>query len=627
MKNRQKEGDIQVLKGLDAPRKKPTMYIGPVDSHGIFTILREAMDNSVDEFLADERNDEMTVQVFSNGYLAVHDNGQGIPVGKHDTEKVSTLEVATGMLHAGGKLDAKDNEGAYKHSRGTHGVGVAVTNALSEHFMVFTNRQGKWWSVEYRKGKLVSHAAKVSVKAIKTSLEPVYDQGTIVLFKPDKTVFSKGAKLNLDMVHEWARTTAYLSGGFSVTVQSDDEEKTYMYEGGIMDWLSDSLKSLECGTLMDKPIAIKTPHMDLCMTLTDAEGNLLKGYCNGLEQSDGGVHVNTTMSVLYASLKEHAGAKDTFSREDVSEGLLGIVNFKTDAPSFSSQTKEKLVGSKFADLCRDDMTEGMEQYWKANSALAKEVCRRASLLRTAKIDFSSQKKALQSLRKKKNDLFKMPGKLASVPDCKPEERELFLVEGDSAGGTAERARMVVPYRYQETLCLRGKVPNAYKMGAEKVLANEEVLNILTAIGYEPNAKNPLAHLRIGKLVLLSDPDPDGHHIDSLLLALVCTFVPELFEKEVVFKSRSPKYMLTIGKKQFFGMSVDEVMENAPARGRYKATYLKGWGEANDTAMRTIAFDPATRHLELAEPPSRKHMREIALLMGEDTAYRKELLGV
>ena len=622
-KQHQTEEHIKVFKGLDGVRKKPGMYIGPTDSHGIFTILREAMDNSVDEYLANNKNDSMTVQVFANGYLAVHDNGQGIPVGRHKTENVSALEVAVGMLHAGGKLE----DSAYKQSRGTHGVGVAVTNALSSHFQVFTNREGKWWTVEFKKGKRQSPTARTSAKAMRETIEPVYDQGTIVLFKPDLPLFRAGSKLEPKMVRNWAKTTAYLSGGFSVTVADDNEEKTYLYKRGILDWLDASIKKLGCGTLMEKPISVRTEHMDLCMSLTDAEGNLMRGYCNGLQQVDGGVHVNTTMSALYASLKAHAGAKDTFSREDVSEGLLGIVNFKIASPAFASQTKEKLVDQRFADLCKADLEAGLAAYWKANATLAKEVCRRASLLRTAKVDFSSQKKALQSLRKKRTDLFKIPGKLAAVPNCKPEERELFLVEGDSAGGTAERARMVVPYRYQETLCLRGKVPNAYKMDHAKVLANEEVLNILTALGYEPNAKNPLAGLRVGKLVLLSDPDPDGHHIDSLLLALLTTFVPELFDKEIVYKSLSPKYMLTVGKKQYFGMSVDEVMRHAPQRGKHKATYLKGWGEANDSAMRRIAFDPATRHLELAEPPSKKDMRDIALLMGDDTAYRRELLGV
>ena len=248
-------------------------------------------------------------------------------------------------------------------------------------------------------------------------------------------------------------------------------------------------------------------------------------------------------------------------------------------------------------------------------------------MRSAKVDFLSQKKALTSLKKNKNNLLKMPGKLAAAPDCEPKERELFLVEGDSAGGTASRARMVEPYRYQETLCLRGKVPNAYKMPPEKVLANEEVLNILTAIGYEPSVKDPMKSLRVGKVVLLSDPDPDGYHIDALLLALLVTFVPDLFNRELVYRSRSPKYMLTIGKKQYFGMSVDEVKRKANSRHNHKATYLKGWGEANDDAMRTIAFNPETRHLVLAEPPTKQELREIALLMGDDTAYRKKLLGV
>ena len=621
-RHHQTEDDIKAFKGLEAVRKRPSMYIGQGGSHGIFTILREAMDNSVDEFLANSANDDMTVQVFDSGYLAVHDNGQGIPVGKHKTEKISTLQVAVGMLHAGGKLHAN----AYKHSRGTHGVGVAVTNALSSHFLVFTCRDGVWWRVEYEKGKITTSATKTSAKAIRKHIDPVYKQGTIIMFRPDKDIFGKKAALNMDLVRKWAKTTAYLSGGFSVTVQSNDVNETYLYERGILDWLAASLEELDCSVITDPPIQIKTQHLDACVTFTDAQGgNYLKGYCNGLEQADGGDHVSVTMSALYASLKNVANTKDSFTRDDVAEGLLGIVNFQIDQPQFSSQTKEKLTDPRFAQLCKDDITKEFNAYWNKHKTMATEICHRASLMRSAKVDFLSQKKALTSLKKNKTNLLKMPGKLVVAPDCENHERELFLVEGDSAGGTASRARMAKPYRYQETLFLRGKVPNAYKMPPEKVLANEEVINILTAIGYEPTAKDPMRSLRVGKVVVLSDPDPDGYHIDSLLLALLTTFVPGLFEKELVYKSRSPKYMLTVGKKQFFGMSVEEVREKANSRG--KATYLKGWGEANDDAMRIIAFDPKTRHLVLAEPPTEQDLREISLLMGEDTAYRKKLLGV
>ena len=621
----QSEDSIKVFKGLDAVRKKPGMYIGPVDSHGIFTILREAMDNSVDEFLANSDNDRMEVQVYKDGYLAVHDNGQGIPVGKHKTEKVSTLEVATGMLHAGGKLE----ESAYKHSRGTHGVGVAVTNALSEHFLVFTHRGGSWHGAEYRRGKLTKRTAKLSRAQLEKHIEPAFKQGTIILFKPDMSIFRKGSKLSPKLVVDWAKTTAYLSGGFGVTIDvEDDEREFFLFENGILDWLEDSVTELDCATLMKKPIQITSQHLDLCVAITDAEGCRLDGYCNGLLQVDGGNHVNTVLSALYASLKPYAGAKDSFTRDDVAEGLLGIVNFKVDSPEFSSQTKEKLVDRRFDDLCKADITDGLAKYWSSNKSLAKDVVRRAVTLRSAKMDFSLQKKALRDLKKRRGDTTRLPTKLASVPDCKDEERELFLVEGESAGGTTRVARLTEPYRFQETLCLKGKIPNAFKTKIDKMLGNDEVLNILTAIGYDPDRKDPLDKLRVGKIVLLSDPDFDGYHIDSLLLALMVTFLPGLFERGMVYRSISPRYILAHGGRQYFGMTLEELRENAPKSANMnKATYLKGWGEAEANAMRDIAFNPHTRRLEEAEAPSRKDMRNIALLMGDDPSYRKEMLGV
>ena len=628
-KNRQTEADIDVLKGLEAVRKKPQMYIGPTDANGIFTILREACDNSVDEFLADNECDSMTVCVYGDGRMVVHDNGGGIPVGAHAKEKVSTLEVAVGMLHAGGKLHSGGS--TYKASRGTHGIGVSATNALSSEFKVFTKRGGAWWTVAYKKGKLAEKTRKLRKREFKDMIEPLYDQGTIVVFEPDPSIFGRETRLDTKQLLVWAKNTAYLAGGFEVSVVSEEDEieETYLFEGGLSDWIGDAIEEHGCGVTNKDPVSVKGPHVDLCLSFTDLEGCGLSGYCNGLEQVDGGQHVSTTLSALLSTIKPYAAARDTFTREDLAEGVLGIVNFKVDSPQFSSQTKEKLADTRFDELCKDDIVEGFTEYWSKNKILARELCRRASDLRALKADHSAAKKAMRALKKRNGESVAVTNRYYSpVRGVDPEEREVFLVEGESAGGTARSARMTDPYPYQETLGLKGKVSNAYQKPTSKMLESAEVLDILSVVGYDPAKNDPLEKPRAGKIILLSDPDPDGKHIDALLMALLQVYAPTLIEDGRVFRAVSPKYKLVDRGKQYFGMTVEEIAAKVPKSADIRrVTYMKGWGEANKEEMQEIAFNPATRRIKRIETPDEDKLREVRLLMGKDTRYRKELIGV
>jgi len=614
--SRYTESSIKVLKGLDGIRKKPAMYIGPVDAHGVFTILRECMDNAVDEFYAG-RNKEMTVEVLKNGYFAVHDAGEGIPVNKHPQEKVSTLEVILSNLHAGGKLEKSD---AYKHTRGTHGVGVKATNALSERFVCYTHRKGVWYGTEYRKGVL-----KSKVKPIKTAnmiYKPRYKTGTLILFKPDKTIFKQ--KVKLENIRQWANTTAYLSAGFKISLNLLGKKESYVFKRGILDYIDSEIKKHKCSKLSRKVLEVKGENIDLALIYTDMDGNHLYGYCNGLYQVDGGNHVNTCLSLLYNSLKPYAEKKQTFTRDEAVDGIIGIVNFKVDNPMFSSQTKDKLVDSRFDSLNKERLIKDIDAFWKANKTLAKAVCKRAALLKGAKEEFTIQRKAIRELNKKRDSNTKFPSKLAYVKNCPDNRRELYIVEGDSAGGTARAARMTKPMRYQETLGLRGKILNAYKAKDEKIMSSEEVLNILTAIGFDPKQKSPVDKLRVGKIILLSDPDPDGMHINALLLSLFSRLMPSIYKRGVIHVALSPKFILNEGGKQFFSNTLKGLEKNA--KNIHKATYIKGWGEISASALRQIAFNPKTR--KLIKIKSKQHcLSEMRKLMGLDISKRKELLGI
>lgn len=619
------EDDVHVLKGLDQIRGKPTMYIGNPDSDGLFTILREPADNAGDEWAAGRCN-SMTIRLLKDGYCEVHDDGQGMPVGTHKTEKIPTIEVLVSMIHAGGKLKASD---AYKHSTGTHGLGIKASNALSTDFRIITKRDNKWWTIAYAKGKKTQDLTELKPAQVK-EYNPIYKHGTIVRFKPDLSIFDKGSVLDLDKLKDWCDLKSYLYGGFSITLIDEVSKKPetieYYHEGGTLEWLESAIEDLGCGTLTNKPIDIRLPNLELCFTFTDADGMLLDSYTNGLYQSEGGNHLNTTLSAVYKTVSDYATKTQTFTREDIVEGIVGILNFKVDSPKFGSQTKNKLTDSRFEELCEESLYEELTAYWNKNKGVARDICRRASELRGAKAQFTMQKKQLADLKKRAGSGSKLPTKLAMVKDCPAHERELYCVEGDSAAGTARSARMTTPYRYQETLGLKGKVTNMFK--AKGIPDNEEVLNILTALGYDPTVPNPTEKLRVGKIILLSDPDPDGYHINTLLLGLLLKLMPEVFDKGMVYTVVSPKYVLADKGVQYFAMTMDEMKQIIPKGvNPDKASYLKGWGEASATAMRQIAFNPETRKLVRIEKPDARAQKEIALLMGEDSEYRKKLLGI
>ncbi|WYW02784.1 DNA topoisomerase II large subunit [Pseudomonas phage vB_PpuM-Peetri] len=637
---------IRALSGLEIIVNNISMYAGSSDSDAIFTLCREPGDNCVDEALAG-RNDEVLYKIHGkwkgSAYypdrVIVVDNGTGIPIEKPKGESRTALEIVTSHIHGGGKF--KD-AGAYDQSRGTHGVGIKLTNALSSLFQVFTFRNGAWWTIRYENAKLVANTRKATpaeMKDVFTQFGSVRKKGTILVFTPEYSHFDKGSNLSIATLRNWCELGAYLNSGVRFQIDYNKSEKShevleYYHKDGLTAYMERRLVDLKCEVMTDTPMLYRGKHVDLLLTFTDAEGCKLDSYTNTLYNSVGGNHQRSLFTWIAEALEPYAGKHD-FHKDDIREGVVGMINFKIDTPKFSGQTKERLSDPRFEELCTDEIFEALQKFFKKNKELAQQLCERAARLRNLKEQFSLTKKAAGALKKMRTGSNLLPGKLTEVKECPVAERELFTVEGDSAAGTAKSARMKSPYRYQETLALKGKILNVIKEvqkgKGDAIWDSVEVQCILVSMGYKPESKDPLKDLRIGKFIIMADADDDGAHIAMLQIALIAKFLPAMFDMGMVYIADLPKRMVTIKEKgrdkMYFGNTVDEIQKQIPHIKNPPIVYLKGLGEMSENALRETAFDPSTRKLIKIMPASASELLDIDRLMGVDTSERKRLLGI
>lgn len=619
------ENSIERFAGLAGVRKKPTVYVGPMDADGLWTIWREPGDNGVDRALAGQ-NDLVHLVVDTKGYWVL-DNGPGIPVGmktfedeRGRKEKLSTFYVVTGLTHAGGNF-SDDGEA----SRGTHGIGLKATNALSNVFKVWTFRDGKWWYIEYSKGKLVKDVAKVA-KAPKLPHGLKRNKGTIVYFEPDYPLFSKGVKMDLSAAQSWAELTSYLVKGLTVAVTNGKgKTTTYKTKNGPIDFVMKRLAEEKAESL-GKTFTYSSKQMDVALAFSSAEGgNNLWGYTNGLRNVDGGEHVDALTRAMYASLKPYMpkrkkGKEAPFKQDDLLEGLMGLINYKIAAPKFSNQVKAKLLDERVREVAVPQLEKAFNEFWAKNKAFAKRIVANAIALREKTQDFLKDKKLIRNVNgAKKAILTKLAGITGKVP---VEKRELFLVEGDSAGGTAKQAR---DKQFQAVFKLKGKPLNVMQAEKDKVNNNNEIAQILAAIGVDLSGKKH--DIGYGKIIFLTDPDVDGRHINCLLLAFFWKYMPYLFKQGRIYIVRSPEFMAWHKGSIYFGMTKEEVYKQAKTE-KVDIQHIKGWGEIEASDMEPIAFDPTIRKLYRIMPPeTKKDAARFEALMGESTDYRKQLLGV
>ena len=627
-KNQYSADSIQALEGMEHVRKRPSMYIGDVGVRGLHHLVYEVVDNSIDEALAGHC-DIITVIINADQSLTVEDNGRGIPVGIHKKEGVSALEVVMTKIGAGGKFD-KDS---YKVSGGLHGVGVSCVNALSEHLHATVHRDGEIWEQEYERGKAL-YAVKNTGKTDKT--------GTVVTFRPDTTIFTQTIEFNYDTLAGRLRELAYLNKGISVRLidlrgknPNGDGELFHSKEG-----LREFIRFLDANRepLIADVIAMEGSKNDIpvevAMVYNTSFNENLHSYVNNINTHEGGTHLSGFRRGLTSTLKKYADAsgmldklKFEISGDDFREGLTAIVSVKVAEPQFEGQTKTKLGNREVTSAVSQAVSEMLENYLEEHPNDAKIIVEKVILAAQARHAARKAREMVQ--RKTVMSGGGLPGKLSDCASQDPAECEVFLVEGDSAGGTAKQGR---DRHFQAILPLRGKILNVEKAMQHKVFENEEIRNIYTALGVtigteEDSKALNLEKLRYHKIVIMCDADVDGSHISTLILTFFFRYMRELIENGYIYIATPPLYLVKKGGKQQYAWSDDQrdLLQNEFGQGSSVQRY-KGLGEMNAVQLWETTMNPEHRTLrQVTIDNGGEADRIFSMLMGDEVPPRREFI--
>lgn len=628
---------IQVLEGLEAVRKRPSMYIGDTSVKGFHHLVYEVVDNSIDEALAGFCKN-IVVKILENNSISVEDDGRGIPTAMHSKEKRSALEVVMTVLHAGGKFD-KDT---YKVSGGLHGVGVSCVNALSKFLLVTVQREGKIFQQEYSCG-----APKYAVKEIGTTDKT----GTKVEFLPDDTIFSVSV-YNYEILAARLRELSYLNKGVKITLIDEREKNdngeflsnTFYSEGGIKDFIILLDNNAKRERLLPQPIHVEELHkesnvsVELAMLYNNSYSENLFSYVNNINTIEGGTHVAGFRRAITRVFKSYGDKNKLFEKakveitgDDFREGLSAIISVKVPEPQFEGQTKTKLGNSEVSGIVDSAVSKVLDAFLEENPKEAKIIIDKVIIAAQAR---QAARKA-RELVQRKNVLTGsgLPGKLADCSDNDPANCELFLVEGDSAGGTAKQGRN---RQFQAILPLRGKILNVEKAMPHKVFENEEIRNIYTGLGVtigtpeDAKALNT-TKLRYHKLVIMTDADVDGSHISTLILTLLYRYMKELIEQGYIYIAQPPLYLVRKGKEQAYAYNEEQRKELVAklSGGKEDSVNIqryKGLGEMNAEQLWETTMDPERRTLKQVTIESAAEADStFAMLMGEEVPPRREFI--
>ena len=612
-------GQIQVLEGLEAVRKRPSMYIGSISSRGLHHLVSEVVDNSIDEALAGYCT-MIQVLIHKDNSITVKDNGRGIPVDMHKVGKPA-VEVVMTILHAGGKF----GDGGYKVSGGLHGVGVSCVNALSEKMEVEVRRGGKVYGIEFSKGKTVVPLYEKGITE---------ETGTTVHFLPDATIFTETV-YSYETLRLRIRELAFLNKGVKIELRDErtGEGEMFHYEGGIISFVNYINRSKTA--INEKPIYIEdekdTNIVEVALQYTDTYSENIYTYVNNINTEEGGTHLSGLKQALTRTINDYARkinalkeGDENLSGDDVREGLTAVLSLKVRDPQFEGQTKTKLGNSEIRGIVDNMISDGLAEFFEENPVEAKKIVEKSII--SARARAAARKARELTRRKSALEISSLPGKLADCSSRDAEKTEIYLVEGDSAGGSAKQGR---DRGFQAILPLRGKILNVEKSRLDKILSNEEIRSMITAFGSGIGEDFDLSKARYGKIIIMTDADVDGAHIRTLLLTFFYRYMQPMIRAGHVYIAQPPLYLVRKGQKHYYAYSDDELQKTLDEVGRDSNPYVqryKGLGEMNPEQLWETTMNPEGRTiLQVKLEDAAEADMIFSILMGDKVEPRRQFI--